>query len=76
MSRTEFLRELASLLGASATDLTPERELASLPGWDSMGQLSTLSLLDEIGVHPPKGALQNCRAVADLLRLAEPSLRP
>lgn len=70
MKVDQFLQNLADVLGASAAEVQPATALDSLSGWDSMGQLSTLSLLDEIGVKPPKGSLQQCKTVADLLALA------
>lgn len=74
MKVEEFIANFAEVIGASPSEVLISTELASLEGWDSMGQLSTLSLLDEIGVQPPKGALQNCQTVQDLVALAEPKL--
>ena len=70
MKLDQFLKNLADLLGASAAEVQIDTPLESLNGWDSMGQLSTLSLLDEIGVRPPKGSLQQCKSVRDLVALA------
>lgn len=70
MKLDQFLQNLADLLGASTAEVRLGAPLESLAGWDSMGQLSTLSLLDEIGVRPPKGSLQQCKSVSDLVALA------
>jgi acyl carrier protein len=70
MERDEFLKQLAELLAVPVTQIQPSAELGAFAGWDSMGQLSALSLLDEIGARPPRGALQQCRTVSDLLALA------
>ena len=76
MTQADFLREFAELLGEPAAEVQLETDLTSLAGWDSMGQLSTLSVLDELGAPPPRGALQQCRKVRDVVALAESRLTP
>jgi acyl carrier protein len=75
MTRVEFLSKLSEILMAEQDRLAPDTELRELSGWDSMGQVSVFSLLDEaIGTTPAPGVLQKCTTVGDILALAEPRL--
>ena len=65
----DFLAQLAEALNAEPSQLTVQTPLDSLEGWDSMGQVSVVSLLDQIGVKSPPGALQKCRTAGDIVAL-------
>lgn len=65
----DFLAQVAEALNAEPSQLTVQTRLDSLEGWDSMGQVSVVSLLDQIGVRSPPGALQKCRTVGDIAAL-------
>ena len=74
MNTTEFLSELRDILMADAP-LTPQTELNRLPGWDSMGLVAVLSLIDEsLGATLPRGALRKCATVGDILALVNSHL--
>ena len=75
MTETDFIKELASALSEDASAMNGETALDSLVGWDSMGKVATLSLLDaSFGVHLPPGTIQNCRYVRDLVALVKEKL--
>ena len=76
MSHSEFLHTFAELVAEPAARVQMDTPLASLAGWDSMGHLSALSLLDELGVRLPKGALQQCQTVGDIVKLTGTKLTP
>ena len=75
MTETDFIKELASALSEDASEMNGETALDSLVGWDSMGKVATLSLLDaSFGVRLPPGTIQNCRYVRDLVALVKEKL--
>ena len=67
----DLTRGLAEALSADPAQLQRGTELKSLPGWDSLGQISVISLFDQLGVKLAPGALQSAKTVADLLHLAK-----
>lgn len=75
MTKTEFIKKIAQELSVSATDLTPNTELSSLPAWDSLAKMGVLALIDaELHMPVPQGALQNCKKISDLIDLVNASL--
>jgi acyl carrier protein len=75
MTRFEFLSKLGEILMAEPDKLAPETDLRELSGWDSMGQVSVFSLLDEVvGTTPAPGLLQKCNTIGDVVALAESHL--
>ena len=75
MTRVEFFKELGKTLMLEQGTLAPETKLRELSGWDSKGQVSVVSLLDEAaGTTPAPGVLQKCTTVGDILALAESHL--
>jgi acyl carrier protein len=71
-SHNEFVRRLAEALGEDPGSLHETTALADLEGWDSVGQLAVIALVDEcfdrrINVD----ALRKCQRVEDLLKLAD-----
>ena len=55
--------------------LNPETPLTSLSGWDSMGMVAVLGLIDEsLGASLPRGSLQKCVIVRDVLALVQAHL--
>ena len=71
MTGEEFLRELADVLDAAPEDLSPDAALETLPGWDSVGLLGVIALLDGLGGEPMDVAqLQLCQKVQDVIDLA------
>jgi len=70
MNKETFVKKLADILLAE-NSLTENTTLDSLPGWDSMGQLSIVALFDEcLGRKLPPGSIQNCETINDILVLA------
>lgn len=75
MKRDELVRRLGELLMAKPGQCLESTRLESLPGWDSMGQVATIALLDEeLRESPPAGVLQKCEAIGDIVRLVEGKL--
>jgi acyl carrier protein len=75
MSKQEFLRDLAELLNEPQDQLRPDLELDGLPGWDSTGIMSVVSLLaDVLGAAPDVSRLRACRSVGDIVALTEGKL--
>jgi acyl carrier protein len=74
MTRSEFLAQLGETLMAEAP-LTADTVLNQLAGWDSMGMVATMSLIDEsLGATLPRGSLQKCATVGDILALVKDRL--
>ena len=70
-----FLGKLAEVLLASPGGVKFETRLDSLAGWDSMGQVATLSFLDEeLGAKLPAGSLQKCQTLGDIVCLVKERL--
>ena len=75
MTETAFIKELAAVLSEDALEMNCETALDSLAGWDSMGMVATLSFLDaSFGVRLPRGTIQQCRQVRDLVALVKEKL--
>ena len=71
MKTSEFLAKLGETLMANG-GVTPDTLLSSLPGWDSMGMVAVLSLIDEsVGASLPRGSLQKCAPVGDIVALVK-----
>ena len=47
MTQEDFTREFAEVLNVAPEQLTPETEMDSLAGWDSVTYLATMVLIDE-----------------------------
>ena len=75
MTRDEFIAELAFIFNLSENDLLQEMELSSIKTWDSIGMLSVITLMREIGAKIKVEQLRKCQTIADLLKLAEEQLR-
>ncbi len=74
MKTSEFLARLGETLIADSP-LSPATKLNSLKGWDSMGMVAVLSLVDEsLGASLPRGSLQKCATVGDILALLKSHL--
>jgi acyl carrier protein len=51
MTSTELLNRLAQVLQTTPDRLTLDAGPSTLQGWDSMGSLGIISLLDDEGIH-------------------------
>lgn len=68
MTHDHFVDELRQILGAPPGALVMTAELAAYPGWDSMGKMAALTLIDsDLGVPVPPGLLQNWKTVGDVV---------
>jgi acyl carrier protein len=77
MTRDHLLERLAGLLANSAPPLSPDALLTDLPGWDSMGKMELLAMLDdEFNVTLEFGLLAQLATVADILALVDQQLEP
>lgn len=71
MTTEQFLGDLALVLNADGAGLTPQSELAGLNGWDSMGMLGVVAMLDSLtGRATDVTAVQACRTCQDVITLA------
>jgi acyl carrier protein len=72
LTRDEFIREFADIVGEDAAKLTPDTKLAGLEGWDSVAYLSVVVLIDDrLGISVGPEALQSATQVSDLLALGD-----
>lgn len=71
MNVEEFFQRVAEALDSSS-DLTLGQALDSVEGWDSLGILSILDLLESGGVTVDLDELRAAKTTDDLLRLAGP----
>lgn len=67
----EFVRRLAEALNEDESSVAESTMLTDLQGWDSVGQLSAIALIDEcFNRRVSVDALRKCQSVGDLLALA------
>ena len=70
MTREEFVSELAFVFNVAEDSLTPETELGSLKAWDSMGILSVITLMRQVGSAAKVDHLRDAKTIGDLVNLA------
>ncbi|MFZ5494491.1 MAG: acyl carrier protein [Verrucomicrobiota bacterium] len=76
ITKEKFLQELAQILGAPQGSITGGSKLADYSGWDSMGKMAVLTLIDsELNLSVPYDTLQNCHTVGDLLEFVSPHIK-
>jgi acyl carrier protein len=71
MTETEFVGAVAEILHADASTLTPQTPLESLEGYDSLGKISLIALVDEqfnFMLAPSK--LRQLKTIADVFGVA------
>lgn len=72
VSRQEFVGRLAEALNEDAAAVELSTVLDDLEGWDSVGQLSAIALIDEcFNRRVNVDELRKCVSVADLLALLD-----
>lgn len=70
MSRDELLREIERCAEVAPGTLRGPEELSSLPGWDSMTQLTLVVNVERAaGIRCAAPAVADCHTVQDLLDL-------
>lgn len=71
MNLGNFLRELNEILMADGENLELDAELEEFAGWDSMGQLALVALLDEkLGINVEPGVIGKLKTVGDVIKLS------
>ncbi len=69
-TNSEFVLRLADALNEDHSSVQESTVLADLEGWDSVGQLSVIALVDEcFNKRLNVDALRKCEKVSDLLLL-------
>ena len=69
-TNTEFVHRLAEALNEDQASVQETTVLADLEGWDSVGQLAVIALVDEcFNQRINVDALRKCQRVGDLLEL-------
>jgi len=70
MDKALFLERVAEALRAAPGSIHEGDQLQNLEGWDSIGALSVIALIDEhYGTTVEARELANCATVSDLIRL-------
>lgn len=76
MTKQAFLQHLADILVTDPGQLQADTPLNRFKGWDSMGQMAVLTLIDtDLGVPVPLNWLGECDTVGKVLALVEPKLK-
>lgn len=76
MNKEKFLQEMALILGEPGGPLTDSSRLAEFKGWDSMGKMAALTLIDtDLNIPVPYDMLQKCQTVGELLAFVTPHLK-
>jgi acyl carrier protein len=75
MTKSEFLREIETIVEADPSSLTMDDQLDSIDKWDSMAVISFISMIDmKLSIVLDDSALASCKTVGDLVRLCEGKL--
>ena len=70
MEKLKFIAAVAEELGEDQSEITNETILADLEGWDSMGVLGIIALIDsQFNMVVEGDALGNCTTVGDIFDL-------
>lgn len=76
MTQTDFVREFERMLSLPEGSLTPETEMNSLEGWDSVAYLSALVLIDErLSVRVRPELFSRARTFGEILAALEGGFR-
>ncbi len=77
MDREQFLRRMEEALAAPRDSLAETHRLEDLEGWDSIGILAVIAVIDEhYGVTLGAEAIANCQTLADLALVVESDGQP
>ncbi|MCE5267208.1 MAG: acyl carrier protein [Planctomycetaceae bacterium] len=76
MDQATFLGHMEESLRAKPGSIQMAHRFHDLDGWDSIGALSVIAVIDErYGVTMDAGELLSCRTVGELAGLVERNLR-
>jgi acyl carrier protein len=71
MTREQFYRKLEEVLEGEPGSIKGNEELAAVKGWDSLGVLSFIAMVDSVlGRTVAATDLERCKTVNDLARVA------
>ena len=74
MNENEFLVELANILDYDGVILA-EQDIATIDVWDSLGILSVMQLLSDMGIKMEVEKLSQLQTIAELLIIVRPFLK-
>ena len=74
MNQNEFLVELADVLDYEDVIL-PDQDVATIDVWDSLGILSVMQLLSDIGIKIQVEKITEVQNINDLLQIVRPFLK-
>lgn len=76
MTQREFASRFAEIVSIDPEMLTPQLEMNSIPGWDSVTLLSAMVLIDsELGLTIRPESLSQARTFGDILAAISPKLQ-
>ena len=74
MNEKNFLVELANLLDYDGI-IFPEQDIATIDVWDSLGILSVMQLLSDMGIKIQVEKISQLQNIAELLIIVRPFLK-
>jgi acyl carrier protein len=74
MNQNEFLIELANILDYDDL-IRPDQDVATIDVWDSLGILSVMQLLSDIGIKIQVEKITELQNIDELLKIVEPLLK-
>jgi acyl carrier protein len=74
MNQNEFLIELANILDYE-DQIGPDQDVATIDVWDSLGILSVMQLLSDIGIKIQVEKITELQNIDELLKIVEPLLK-
>lgn len=75
MKAIEFIEKIAESIFMEGEQLMPETELNELVGWDSVGRLGIIAMIDDIfNKRIEAKALRDCETVQDIVNLVKEEL--
>jgi hypothetical protein len=74
MNQNEFLIELANILDYEDL-IRPDQDVATIDVWDSLGILSVMQLLSDIGIKIQVEKITELQNINELLKIVKPFLK-
>jgi acyl carrier protein len=74
MNQNEFLIELANILDYEDL-IGPDQDVATIDVWDSLGILSVMQLLSDIGIKIQVEKITELQNIDELLKIVKPFLK-
>lgn len=73
MNKAEFLSKLADALDYDGI-IRSDQDIASIEEWDSLGVLSVIELLNDMGLKIDPEKIMDLNNISSLIKLVEPVL--